>query len=214
MPYADYALKAGADGFFLIGPYFNKYGQEAAYLYHRDFANEYSDTPIVFYSSHQIGNHYTPATIAKISELPNIVGMKLSPDFTFDETIKIIMLTRDNPPFRWVAGGLNILVPFMANVEFKASCSPMSNFTHEWSLNMWRAYRSGNWAETEKWSKKLMRTFSVLSAGARQEGARAGHKAALGLLGRNVGQPRRPGIPADLEHVARIKKVFQDEGLL
>jgi 4-hydroxy-tetrahydrodipicolinate synthase len=214
LPYAEYALKAGADGFFLIAPFFNRYGQEAAYLYHRDFAQEFPETPIVFYPSHQTGNHYDPATIAKIAELPNIVGMKLSPDFTFDDTIKIIMLTRDNPTFRWVAGGLNVLFPFMCNVDFKASCSPMSNFSHEWSLNMWRAYRERDWVAVEKWNAKLNRTFRILSAGARQEGARAGHKAALALLGRNVGPPRRPGIPANEEHVARIKKVFQEEGLL
>ena len=51
-------------------------------------------------------------------------------------------------------------------------------------------------------------------SGDRHVGARAGHKAALALLGRPVGLPRRPGIPASEEHIARIRKVFQEEGLL
>jgi 4-hydroxy-tetrahydrodipicolinate synthase len=213
--YADYAKKAGADGFFVIAPYFNLYSQEAAYAYYRDFAKEYSDTPIVFYPSHQTGNHFTPGTIARISEIPNIISMKLNGDAAFDEISKTILLTKNNPNFRWIAGGLNVLYPLMCGVDFKASCSPMSNFSHEASLNMWNAYLKKDWPTVEKWQTKLNRIAAVLNVtGDRHVGARAGHKAALKLLGRDVGQPRRPGIPASEEHIAKIKKVFQEEGLL
>ncbi len=213
--YAHHAKKAGADGFWLIAPYFNLYSQEAAYHYYKDFAAEFSDTPIVFYPSHQTGNHFTPATIAKIAELPNIVGMKLNGDATYDEVSKIILLTKDIPNFRWVTGGLNVLYPLMKGVDVKSSCSPMSNFAHEWSLNMWHAYLAQDWPQVEKWQKKIARIAAVLNVtGDRHVGARAGHKAALALLGRPVGLPRRPAIPASEEHIARIKKVFLEEGLI
>jgi len=215
VPYGKYALKAGADGFFVLAPYFNLYGQEAAYLYFRDLANEFPDTPIVFYPSLQTGNRFEPSTIAKIAELPNIAGMKLNGDYTFDQVSKIILLTRDNKTFRPVAGGLNVLYPLMCNVDIKASCSPFSNFAHEWSLNLWKAYRERDWPTLEKWQRKLSRISSVLNvSGDRHIGARAGHKAALALLGRPVGPSRRPAIPATDEHIARIRKVFQEEGLL
>ena len=215
LPYAQYAAKAGADGFFVIAPYFNLYSQEAGYCYYRDLAAEFSDTPIVFYPSHQTGNHFTPATIAKIAQLPNVVGMKLNGDASFDEVGRTIMLTKDIEGFRWVAGGLNVLYPLMVGVDMKASCSPMSNFAHDWSLNLWHAYLARDWPEVEKWKNKLNRIASVMNvAGDRHIGARAGHKAALALLGRPVGLPRRPGLPASEEHVARIRKVFEEEGLL
>jgi 4-hydroxy-tetrahydrodipicolinate synthase len=215
VPYGEYALKAGADGFFVIAPYFNLYGQEAAYRYYRDFANAFPETPIVFYPSHQTGNHFEPATIARIAELPNVAGMKLNGDHTFDRMSRIILLTRGIKSFRWVAGGLNVLYPLMCHAGFKASCSPMSNFAHGWSLNFWRAYQEQDWPAVEKWQRKLSRIAAVMNvAGDRHVGARAGHKAALALLGRPVGLPRRPGVPATEEHVARIRKVFQEEGLL
>jgi 4-hydroxy-tetrahydrodipicolinate synthase len=215
LPYAEYAIKAGADGLFVIAPYFNLYGQEAAYLYYRDLAKEFSDTPIVFYPSLQTGNRFEPSTIARIAELPNIVGMKLNGDYTFDQVSKIILLTRDNKTFRPVTGGLNVLYPLMCNVDIKASCSPFSNFAHEWSLNLWKAYQERDWPTLEKWQKKLSRIAGVMNvSGDRHIGARAGHKAALALLGRPVGLPRRPGIPATDEHIARIRNVFQEEGLL
>lgn len=215
LPYAEYALKAGADGLFVIAPYFNLYSQEAAYCYYRDLASEFSATPIVFYPSHQTGNHFTPATIARIAELPNIVGMKLNGDAPYDEISRTILLTKAIANFRWVTGGLNVLYPLMTGVDIKASCSPMSNFSHDWSLAMWKAYQDRNWPEVEKWQKKISRIASVMNvSGDRHIGGRAGHKAALALLGRPVGLPRRPAVPASAEHVARIRKVFEEEGLL
>jgi 4-hydroxy-tetrahydrodipicolinate synthase len=215
LPYIDYAVKAGADGIWLIAPYFNLYSQEAGYNYYRDIAAAYPDLPIVFYPSHQTGNHFTPQTIARISELPNIVGMKLNGDASYDEFSKTILLTKDNPKFRWVAGGLNVLYPLTKGIGFKASCSPMSNFAHEDSLAMWEAYQRQDWPEVEKRQKKIARIAAVLNVtGDRHVGGRAGHKAALGLLGRPVGEPRRPAVPASAEHIARIRKVFEEEGLL
>lgn len=215
MPYAHYAKEAGADGFFLIAPYFNLYSQEAAFNYYRDFASEFSDTPIVFYPSHQTGNHFTPATIAKIAEIPNVVGMKLNGDASYDEVGKTILLTKDIENFRWITGGLNVLYPLMTGVDIKASCSPMSNFAHDWSLNLWAAYQARDWAGVEHWQRKIARVAAVMNVtGDRHVGGRAGHKAALALLGRPVGQPRRPAVPASEEHVARIRAVFEAEGLL
>ncbi len=215
LPYAEYALKAGAHGIWLIMPYFNLYSQDAAIGYYTDFAKEFPDTPIVFYPSHQTGNHLTPATIAKIAALPNVVGMKLNGDATYDEVGKTILLTKDINPFRWVTGGLNVLYPLMKGLDIKASCSPMSNFAHEWSLNLWQAYQDRDWPALEKWQQKIAKIAAVMNvAGDRHIGARAGHKAALALLGRPVGLPRRPAIPASEEHVARIRKVFEEEGLL
>jgi 4-hydroxy-tetrahydrodipicolinate synthase len=213
--YADHAKKAGADGFFVIAPYFNLYSQEAAYQYYRDFAAAYSDTPIVFYPSHQTGNHFTPATIARIAEIPNIVGMKFSGDASFDESTKMLLAVQDNASFKMVAGGLNVLYPLFCNVDVRASCSPMSNFVHDWSLALWNSFIERDWEAVNKWQKKLNRVHQVLSVSSdRHVGARAGHKAALKLLGRDVGHPRRPGIPAGEDHIARIRKVFEEEGLL
>jgi 4-hydroxy-tetrahydrodipicolinate synthase len=211
----NHAVRAGADGVFVIAPYFNLYSQDAAYAYYKDLAAEFPDTPIVFYPSHQTGNHFTPQTIAKISEIPNIVGMKLNGDATYDEFSKTVLLTKDNPGFRWVTGGLNVLYPLMMGMNVKASCSPMSNFAHEWSLNFWAAYQAKDWPSVEKWQAKIAKVAAVMNVtGDRHVGARAGHKAALALLGRPVGLPRRPGLPATEEHIARIRKVFEQEGLL
>ena len=75
--------------------------------------------------------------------------MKLNGDATYDEVGKTILLTKDIKTFRWVAGGLNVLYPLMCGLDIKASCSPMSNFAHEWSLNLWNAYQERDWPAVE-----------------------------------------------------------------
>jgi 4-hydroxy-tetrahydrodipicolinate synthase len=215
VPYIEHALKAGADGIFLIAPYFNLYSQEAAFAYFRDITAEFPDTPFVFYPSHQTGNHFTPQTIGRIAQLPNVVGMKLNGDASYDEFGKTVLLTKDLPSFRWIAGGLNVLYPLAKGLDFKASCSAMSNFDHETSLKFWQAYKDQDWPTLEACQQKIARIASVLNVtGDRHVGARAGHKAGLNLLGRDVGLPRRPGLPASEEHIARIRQVFEQEGLL
>jgi dihydrodipicolinate synthase/N-acetylneuraminate lyase len=82
-------------------------------------------------------------------------------------------------------------------------------------LNLWNAYQTQDWPEVEKWQKKIARIAGVLNVfGDRHVGARAGHEAAPALMGRNVGVPSRPGLPASEEHIARIRQVFSEEGLL
>ncbi|MBC2666642.1 dihydrodipicolinate synthase family protein [Novosphingobium flavum] len=209
---ATHAMKLGADGIFVMAPYFNKYSQESAFEYYRDIASTFSDTPIVIYPSHMTGNHFSPATIARIAALPNIVGIKMAPDNEFADTAKIVLSAETNPSFNPVAGGLLQLYPLMKGVDIKASCSALSNFAHDWSLNLWTAYLAKDWPTVRKWHLKLARIAAVLSSGP-GGGAQAGHKAAIRLLGRDVGEMRRPGLPATDEHVARIRKVFEEEGL-
>jgi 4-hydroxy-tetrahydrodipicolinate synthase len=209
---ATYAVKAGADGMFVLAPYFNHYGQETAYEYYRDIAGAFSDTPIVMYPSHLTGNHFTPATIARIAEIPNIVSIKLAPDTQFAETARMLLLTEDNKQFQPVAGGLPQLWPLLAAADIKASCSTLSNVAPDLSINLWEAYVARDWPNVAKWNRKLIRIAGVL--GGVPGYPQVGHKAAIRLLGRDVGEMRRPGPKPTEEHIARIRKVFEEEGLL
>jgi 4-hydroxy-tetrahydrodipicolinate synthase len=213
--YANHALKAGAVGFVVLAPYFNEYGQEAACVYFRDLAKKYSDTPIIFYPSSQTGNQFSPATIARLAEVPNIVGMKLNGADTFYTIAEIIRLTRDIRDFRIVAGGYDTLYPLLRDIGIKATFSPSSAYAPDWSLRLWKAYQERDWKTADMLGQKLTRvTKAMLPPGGGHIGAHAGHKAAMGLLGKPVGLARRPGMPVTAEHLAQIRKALQEEGLL
>src|SRR5438105_9083457 len=71
-----FARKVGADGALMVGPYYNKPTQEG---YYRHFATvaEAVDLPIILYNiPGRTGSNILPETIARLAEIPNIVGIK------------------------------------------------------------------------------------------------------------------------------------------
>src|SRR5216117_449666 len=68
--------RRGASGFLSVTPYYNKPTQEGLYQHYRAFA-ESTPLPIVVYNvPGRTGVNVEPATLARLAEIPNIVGVK------------------------------------------------------------------------------------------------------------------------------------------
>jgi len=72
----QFAKKAGANGALLVAPYYNKPTQEGLYRHFRAVA-ESADIPIVLYNvPGRTVVQIAPDTVARLAEIPNIVGIK------------------------------------------------------------------------------------------------------------------------------------------
>lgn len=70
------AKSAGADAALLVTPYYNKPPQEGLYRHYRKIA-ETVDLPLILYNvPGRTGCDMLPATVARLAEIPGIVGLK------------------------------------------------------------------------------------------------------------------------------------------
>ena len=66
----------GVDGILSVSPYYNKPSQEGIYRHYRAIA-ESTDIPVIVYNvPGRTGSNITPDTLMRLSEIPNIAGVK------------------------------------------------------------------------------------------------------------------------------------------
>ena len=71
-----YAKKVGADASLQVTPYYNKPSQEGLYRHFKKIA-ENIDIPIILYNvPGRTGVNLSPETVVRLSQIPNIVGIK------------------------------------------------------------------------------------------------------------------------------------------
>lgn len=70
------AQQAGADACLLVAPYYNKPTQQGLYLHHKAIAEEVDIPQILYNVPGRTACDMLPDTVARLAEIPNIVGIK------------------------------------------------------------------------------------------------------------------------------------------
>lgn len=116
------AEKAGASGVLIITPYYNKPTPEGQYVHYRTVA-EHVDLPIILYNvPSRTGVNMTPETVARLSELRNVVAIKEAAGSVDQvsailELCDITVLSGDDPlTLPMMAVGADGVVSVLANV--------------------------------------------------------------------------------------------------
>jgi 4-hydroxy-tetrahydrodipicolinate synthase len=201
------AEREGADGVSVISPYFISPTQQEIYDHYRRIA-ENTALPVVLYNNPGTcgGLKLDVDTVARLAEIPNILGIKDSSGDMQNtmEYIRVVperfavMQGRDTLIYPSLVFGARGAVPASANVA-PALC-----------VEIYEAFQRGDHAAAKAGQLSLNPVRLSLSLGT----APGGVKAALALLGLSIGPSRSPIAALSSEKQQKMRIALQAAGLL
>jgi 4-hydroxy-tetrahydrodipicolinate synthase len=201
-----HAKEAGADGALLITPYYNKPTQEGLYRHYSHIA-ENVDIPIVMYNvPSRTGTNLLPETVARLAEMPNIVGVK---EATADlrQVSRIVQLCGDSVAV--ISGDDFTVLPLLA-VGGKGVISVVSNVAPADMAALVDSFFEGN---LEK-AAELHHRLSPLADAMFFETNPIPVKTALSMMGKVDPELRLPLVPMSDGGRVKLEAALRDYGLL
>jgi 4-hydroxy-tetrahydrodipicolinate synthase len=199
-----FARSAGADGALMVAPYYNKPTQEG---YYRHFAAvaEACDLPIVLYNiPGRTGSNMLPETIARLAEIPTIVGIKEATG-SMDQASAIASLC----DLTILSGDDSLTLPLLS-LGGRGVVSVVGNLVPRDMKALLAAWEAGDAAGALRWHRKLFGLCRDLLSVATNP---IPVKTAMKLLGRDNGEMRLPLCGLDEAGEARIARTLRDYGL-
>lgn len=199
-----FARKAGADGALLITPYYNKPTPAGQLAHYRQIA-EAVDIPIVVYNvPSRTGTNMLPETVAKLSEIKNIVAIKEAGG-SVDQVSQIRSLC----DITVLSGDDSLTLPMMA-VGAAGVISVAANVVPDRVAAMCRAFDGGDLQEAQRLHYEMMPLFKGLFF----ETNPMPVKAALARMGLIKNVLRLPLTPMRPDMFAKLELVLQQLGLI
>jgi 4-hydroxy-tetrahydrodipicolinate synthase len=180
----EHARGAGATAALLISPYYNKPTQEGLYLHYRAVA-EAVDIPMILYNvPGRTALNMSPAIVARLSEIDNIVGIK---EATGDLAQISEVIERSEDGFCVLSGDDATTMPIMA-IGGHGAISVTSNVAPKDMAEMCAAMLSGDLASARRLHYKLLPLHRAMFL----ETNPIPVKTALALMGRVADEFRLP----------------------
>ena len=196
----------GAKGILSVTPYYNKPTQEGLYQHFKAIA-EAVHIPIVVYSVQgRTGVNVEPATLARLAQIPNIVGVKEASG-NIAQMASIIQQVPES--FAVLSGDDAITLPLIA-LGGRGIISVVSNEIPAQMTELAQLCLSGDFAGARKLQRKYLPLMEVNFI----ESNPIPVKAAMALMGLLEPVYRLPMCPPKPENLARIEKVLESAGLL
>lgn len=200
------AKDAGADAALLISPYYNKPTQDGIYAHYRAIAEATRFPLIVYNIPGRTGSKIEASTLARLAELPEIVGLKEATG-SLDECQEVIRRCGDALPV--YAGDDALTLPVLAVggvgvISVIGNCAPRA-----WSQAVEAACR-GDWAEARQRHYALLPLMRALFL----ETNPIPIKAAMAMLGVCADELRLPLLPMSDAPRAQLHAALVESGLL
>lgn len=201
-----HAKQAGADGALLITPYYNKPTQEGLYRHYKAVA-ESVDLPLVLYNiPGRTGVNMMPATIARLSAIENVVGVKEGSG-SVQQASDIVQMCEER--LTVLAGDDALTLPMMA-VGGKGVITVTANVEPMDMADLVKSFASGNIDEARRIHFKLSPLFAALF----YETNPIPVKEALGMMGKIDPELRLPLCAMAPDNREKLVRVLKDMGLI
>jgi 4-hydroxy-tetrahydrodipicolinate synthase len=196
----------GLTGVLTANPYYNRPGQEGQYQHFRAIA-ESTDLPVLLYNiPSRTGANLEPATVVRLAELKNIIGIKES---SGNLTQITELLTTAPRNFKVFAGDDALALPILA-VGGAGLVSVASNVIPGQMARMVRAALENDWLD----ARRINRRFYRLMQAHFWEASPAPVKAVLQLIGRGEDVLRLPMISVTDATRRKLERMVGELGML
>ncbi len=198
--------QAGADYALMITPYYNKPTQEGLYQHYKTIAGE-TKIPIVVYNvPSRTSLNLLPETMARLAEIPNIVGVKEASG-DLKQVAKILELCGDK--ITVLSGDDFTALPLLA-IGGKGVISVISNVAPQDMAGLCNAFFQGDLEGARKLHFKMWPLMEAMF----YETNPAPAKTALKMMGKITGEVRQPLCPMSPANEEKLRQVLQKYGLI
>lgn len=198
----DAASSAGCSGVLALPPIYAKPDLRETEHHYRTIA-EASALPMMLYNSPaRIGVNLTPAFVASLADLPNVVAIKDS-SADIQQVTELCALVKDR---------LAVFVGYetMIRAALPVGCVGVVAMAHQLSGRLVRAYfdacASGDAATADRLEPALFAIYRTFKLGSFY----AGIKCAMNTLGQPVGIPRPPLLPFSEAQASQVEAILAE----
>ncbi len=196
------AHELGVHGFLVVTPYYNKPPVRGIVEHFKAIA-DVSDRPIVVYNiPGRVVLNLAPEAIAELAEIPSVAAVKQAND-DLDQARRIVELGLD-----LYAGDDRLIYPFLRIGAMGGVCVH-THVVGPQVKQLVRAVKDGDEDAARRIDEQLEPIYELLEVA----GNPIAIKAALNLLGFDVGGHRLPIVPASEEEIARARDCLERAGL-
>jgi 4-hydroxy-tetrahydrodipicolinate synthase len=198
--YTKMAQEVGADGSLQVAPYYNKPTQEGLFRHFAAIA-ESTDLPLILYNiPGRTSVTISAETMARLAEIPNIVGVK---DSTLSMNMISDVISLCGEEFDVLSGDDPMTLPLIA-LGGRGVVSVASNVAPGAVSDMVKALLEGDWERGRELHYELLPLFRALFI----ETNPIPVKTAASLLGLCSDEMRLPLIPMSGENLRRLQETM------
>ncbi|NMA83501.1 MAG: 4-hydroxy-tetrahydrodipicolinate synthase [Epulopiscium sp.] len=199
------AMKLGADGVLLVTPYYNKTTQKGL-IEHYTYIAQSADIPIILYNvPGRTGLNMLPKTVYELSKVDNIVAVK---EASGNISLVTELMHLCHGRLDLYSGNDDQILPLLS-LGAKGVISVIANILPQDTHELTQAFFDGNLQRSLELQLKMQPLVSALFS----EVSPIPVKAALSMMGYNVGQCRRPLTTMEDANEQKLKQAMIEYGI-